>query len=211
MSVTKGKIFTPRDDARLKELVARLGENKWDEVSEQIHKFSPRQCKERYTVYLKGTYRNDPWTPEEDKLLIELHKKLGSKWFVICNYFEGRHSNSVKNRWHRYLRKSVEEEEAAQNKLKEKNQEKMEENKQNDTEIEIPLKKVISDNQSTQLQSIQVENGETVVQIEQKHVTPKPFPSILEDPRFKMMNQGEFFDPQTLPILDYLKQQNQKT
>ena len=36
MSVGRGKIFTPRDDARLKELVLKLGENKWDEVSEAI-------------------------------------------------------------------------------------------------------------------------------------------------------------------------------
>ena len=209
MSVGRGKIFTPRDDARLKELVSKLGENKWDEVSEQIHKFSPRQCKERYTVYLKGNYRNDPWTPEEDKLLIELHKKLGSKWFVICNYFEGRHSNSVKNRWHRYLRKTVESEEAQQAAAENAKKEETE-NQENEAEIEIPLKNVINENKKKQEILLKKEQSEPVVPLKKEPVTHKPLPSLLEDPRFKMVNQGDLFDPQTLPILDFLKQQNPK-
>ena len=106
MRPSSRKLFSPKDDEILKAAVAQVGEN-WDEVSSLVAKFNARQCKERYTVYLKKAYRTDPWTEDEDNLLLELYEKMGPRWCEISEFFDGRHSNSVKNRWHRYLSKSA--------------------------------------------------------------------------------------------------------
>ena len=100
------KLFSPKDDEILKAAVEQVGEN-WEEVANIVTKFNARQCKERYTVYLKKSYRTDPWTKEEDQLLLELYEKMGPRWCQISEFFDGRHSNSVKNRWHRYLSKTA--------------------------------------------------------------------------------------------------------
>ena len=104
MSKITRKLFSERDDNQLKKLVKKFGDQDWELISDKIKKFSPRQCKDRYTVYLSGNFRNDPWTEEEDKLLSKLYKEYGPKWCEICKFFDGRHSNSVKNRWHRYIK-----------------------------------------------------------------------------------------------------------
>ena len=104
MSKVTRKLFSERDDNQLKKLVKKFGDQDWELISDKIKKFSPRQCKDRYTVYLSGNFRNDPWTPEEDALLSKLYKEHGPKWCEICKFFDGRHSNSVKNRWHRYIK-----------------------------------------------------------------------------------------------------------
>lgn len=104
MSKVTRKLFSERDDINLKKLVKKFGDQDWELISDKIKKFSPRQCKDRYTVYLSGEYRNDPWTPEEDAKLSSLYKQYGPKWCEICKFFDGRHSNSVKNRWHRYIK-----------------------------------------------------------------------------------------------------------
>ena len=106
------KLFHQEDDDLLKQVVQEVGEDNWNEVSERMKIFTPRQCKERYTIYLKNEYRTDPWTDEEDALLIELYDNIGPKWREISEFFNGRHVNSVKNRWYRYIqhgsKKSIE-------------------------------------------------------------------------------------------------------
>ena len=103
MSHIPRKLFSEEDDENLKQAVKEIGEDKWAEVSERMKYFTPRQCKERYTIYLKKAYRTDPWSEEEDALLIELYDTLGPKWCEISEFFNGRHVNSVKNRWNRYI------------------------------------------------------------------------------------------------------------
>lgn len=96
--------FDESDDKRLKELVLKYGEGQWSKVADLMQTFSARQCRERYQIYLKKECKNDPWSLEEDQLLIELHSKMGSRWSSIAEHFDGRHSNAVKNRWYRHLK-----------------------------------------------------------------------------------------------------------
>ena len=105
MHQSSRRLFTEKDDEELKKIVQEVGEDDWDEVAERFKKFNARQCKERYNVYLKREYRTDPWTHEEDDLLVDLYGKIGPKWIEISQFFNGRHSNSCKNRWHRYIQK----------------------------------------------------------------------------------------------------------
>jgi hypothetical protein len=52
----------------------------------------------------------DRWSPEEDDFLLQLVKEFGTKWKYISTKLYNRSPNCPKNRWHRYLKQSFEEE-----------------------------------------------------------------------------------------------------
>lgn len=43
--------------------------------------------------------KKEPWTEEEDKILIEAHKIVGNKWAEIARRLSGRTENYFKNHW----------------------------------------------------------------------------------------------------------------
>ena len=99
--------FTPEEDQKLKEIVAELGENDWTEVSNRLGTRSPRQCRERFRNYLAPNIKNEPWTEEEDQLLIEKHKEFGTKWSVIAAYFPNRSDVNIKNHWTQMMNRTM--------------------------------------------------------------------------------------------------------
>ena len=96
--------FSPKDDARLKKLVEKYGNNNWTLIANKIKKFSPRQCKDRYEVYLLKPTIKRPWTMEEDLLIQSLFATHGTKWGLISNFFNARNANDIKNRYYRHVR-----------------------------------------------------------------------------------------------------------
>lgn len=49
-----------------------------------------KQCRERYTNYLKEGLNVGPWSKEEDQLLLTLHAKIGNKWAEIARHLKGK-------------------------------------------------------------------------------------------------------------------------
>lgn len=48
-----------------------------------------KQCRERYTNYLKDGLNVGPWSKEEDRLLLTMHAKIGNKWAEIARHLKG--------------------------------------------------------------------------------------------------------------------------
>lgn len=48
-----------------------------------------KQCRERYTNYLKEGLNVGPWSKEEDRLLLSMHAKIGNKWAEIARHLKG--------------------------------------------------------------------------------------------------------------------------
>ena len=90
--------FTPKEDQLLQLLHAKYGED-WNQIAMNIPNRSPRQCKDRWTLYLSPSINISPWTLAEDELLLDLVEKIGHKWKLITSYLVNRTEASVKYRY----------------------------------------------------------------------------------------------------------------
>lgn len=96
--------WTPAEDQTIRAFVAAYGPGHWTELSEQLPPHTPRQCRERWHNYLNPEISHEPFTQEEDELILSLHARLGNRWDAIARSFPGRSANAVKNRWLAHLR-----------------------------------------------------------------------------------------------------------
>lgn len=101
------KQFSQEEDADLIRFVEsyRGTEIKWKEISLKMKDRSIRQCKERWEKYLNPSLSVDPWTPEEDDVIINMFYEFGPKWTLISNMLENRTDIMVRNRWNVINRK----------------------------------------------------------------------------------------------------------
>ena len=96
--------FTAEEDKLLIELASKSKVHNWNDIAEALGTRNARQCRERWNNYLNPTLRNDPWTEEEDRLLLEKHHELGTHWNKIAKSFKNRSDNSIRNRWQLLMR-----------------------------------------------------------------------------------------------------------
>ncbi|EAY22725.1 Myb-like DNA-binding domain containing protein [Trichomonas vaginalis G3] len=97
--------FTDEDDQKLRNVIKELGTKNWSDIAAAMGNRNARQCKERWENYLSPSINNTPFTPEEDALLLEKQKEIGSKWVTMKNYFDRRTDAALKNRWQMLIRK----------------------------------------------------------------------------------------------------------
>ncbi|OHS96420.1 Myb-like DNA-binding domain containing protein [Tritrichomonas foetus] len=102
MQRSKRRTFTDLEDQSIREGILIYGEN-WDAIATKLPGRTPKQCHDRYVNYLRIGLKSDPWTPDEDEILIQLHNEIGSKWSKMMNDLPGRSGNDIKNRWHKHL------------------------------------------------------------------------------------------------------------
>ena len=96
--------FTPEEDERLRQLVSVYGTNSWSTIASLMGNRNHRQCRERWKNYVDPSLKNEPWTYEEDHLLVEKYAELGPKWNKISKFFSSRSDNSIRNRWQLIIR-----------------------------------------------------------------------------------------------------------
>ena len=97
-SVPKKK-FTPEEDEQLKQLVERFGDNDWERVAAMLVNRNARQCHDRWKFYINPKINKEPFTKEEDWLLINLVSRYGGMWVQISKHFKNRSDVQMKNRW----------------------------------------------------------------------------------------------------------------
>eukprot|EP01130_Rhizamoeba_saxonica_P007649 TRINITY_DN3095_c0_g1_i1.p1 TRINITY_DN3095_c0_g1~~TRINITY_DN3095_c0_g1_i1.p1 ORF type:complete len:273 (+),score=66.69 TRINITY_DN3095_c0_g1_i1:55-873(+) len=123
ISMTKGP-WTVSEDETLQKLVKKYGPRDWATISANMQKYGiwrvGKQCRERWFNHLDPSVRKDPWSEEEDQIIVRAHSKLGNKWTDISKLLDGRPANAVKNHWNSTLRRQFESHSGRRQKRKRK-------------------------------------------------------------------------------------------
>jgi hypothetical protein len=85
-------------------MLNRMPNPDWRLVADYVQTRSPRQCRERWRMYLHPVVNTGPWTDEEDIILEREHGLLGPQWAAIALFLPGRSEVHVKNRWSKLSR-----------------------------------------------------------------------------------------------------------
>ncbi|CAK8992774.1 Transcription factor MYB3R-2 (Myb-related protein MYB3R-2) (OsMYB3R-2) [Durusdinium trenchii] len=92
--------WTEEEDSMLKDIVLKSNQTpSWGIVADSIPGRTAKQCRERWRLNLNPDINREPWSPEEDALLLKLQEKVGSRWAEIKNHFDRRTENAVKTRF----------------------------------------------------------------------------------------------------------------
>ncbi|KAG7036204.1 Transcription factor MYB-like protein, partial [Cucurbita argyrosperma subsp. argyrosperma] len=100
--------WTPEEDEKLIDFVAKNGHGSWRALPERAGlNRCGKSCRLRWTNYLRPDIKRGSFSNEEESVIIELHKTLGNRWSKIASRLPGRTDNEIKNFWNTHLKKKL--------------------------------------------------------------------------------------------------------
>ncbi|KAG4942431.1 hypothetical protein GLYMA_17G050500v4 [Glycine max] len=100
--------WTAHEDKILREYIRVHGEGRWRNLPKRAGlKRCGKSCRLRWLNYLRPDIKRGNISPDEEELIIRLHKLLGNRWSLIAGRLPGRTDNEIKNYWNTNLGKKV--------------------------------------------------------------------------------------------------------
>ena len=96
--------FSGEDDIKLVMLVRIYGTNNWKRIANEFKNRNPRQCKDRWEYFICPSMNKNPWTKEEEDILVQKYQEYGSRWKVIAKFLPNRTHINVRNKMNKILR-----------------------------------------------------------------------------------------------------------
>ncbi|XP_040991069.1 transcription factor MYB33-like [Juglans microcarpa x Juglans regia] len=104
--VLKKGPWTSTEDAILVDFVKKHGEGNWNAVQKHSGLFRcGKSCRLRWANHLRPNLKKGAFTAEEERLIIELHAKMGNKWARMAAHLPGRTDNEIKNYWNTRIKR----------------------------------------------------------------------------------------------------------
>jgi len=93
------RCWSPEEDAKLTELIGRLGTTSWSTIALELPGKTGNQCSQRWQKALDPRIVKGKWTPAEDMALKAAVEKLGFKWKQISRLVPGRTGKQCRDRY----------------------------------------------------------------------------------------------------------------
>ncbi|CAG7880464.1 unnamed protein product [Brassica rapa] len=98
--------WTTTEDAILTEYVRKHGEGNWNAVQKNSGLLRcGKSCRLRWANHLRPNLKKGSFSPDEEKIIIELHAKMGNKWARMASQLPGRTDNEIKNYWNTRMKR----------------------------------------------------------------------------------------------------------
>ncbi|XVE62565.1 hypothetical protein DITRI_Ditri06bG0128200 [Diplodiscus trichospermus] len=107
VGIKKGP-WTPEEDEVLANFIKREGEGRWRTLPKRAGLLRcGKSCRLRWMNYLRPSVKRGRIAPDEEDLILRLHRLLGNRWSLIAGRIPGRTDNEIKNYWNTHLSKKL--------------------------------------------------------------------------------------------------------
>uniref|UniRef100_A0A0D6R884 Uncharacterized protein n=1 Tax=Araucaria cunninghamii TaxID=56994 RepID=A0A0D6R884_ARACU len=98
--------WTAEEDLILSEFIRIHGDGGWRNLPRRAGlKRCGKSCRLRWLNYLRPDIKRGNISPDEEELIVRLHRLLGNRWSLIAGRLPGRTDNEIKNYWNTRLSK----------------------------------------------------------------------------------------------------------
>nr|URY18912.1 MYB protein [Zanthoxylum bungeanum] len=100
--------WTPEEDELLSNYIKKEGVGRWRTLPKRAGLLRcGKSCRLRWMNYLRPNVKRGQIAPDEEDLILRLHRLLGNRWSLIAGRIPGRTDNEIKNYWNTHLSKKL--------------------------------------------------------------------------------------------------------